>query len=489
MSDKSLWWTGNACATARAAAFSERLGQLDLRDSRLGPAGTREGVIREVFRDLWDLAPFREYVPEEFGGRGGEAAGVLAVVDAVASEHPALALSLALTGALFALPVAAHGRRETQSEVFARLLGDEVCLGGMMMTEPGCGTDVLRAETQITPTAGGFRVQGMKHWSGHTGHADYWLVFGSRPGGSRAQSRGYVVAEARAGGGPSVQGAGDPFRVEEYYSAWGLQPIPYGRTRVDARVPEAAWLGEEKTYTEVLGGVLTGSRLTFAGPCHGAIRGILRRAREHVEHRHVGGHPLRFRDQVQARVTAIRMAELYTRALCLRVADLDRVRSIRGPRTWEATLVKAWATDLMSDAAEHFAILRGASGYDIGGPGLGAVVTSHPWRIFEGPNDVLFEQLARGRAKALGARALGPLLDDAWHDAPPDLRGLDEELSLQRQWVTAGRILAAACSYSWARSHETAFEPQELAELRQASVQYLRRMLPLITDPVGVGCG
>jgi alkylation response protein AidB-like acyl-CoA dehydrogenase len=431
---------------------------MDLPCHRTPAPAIHGGAIRDVFAGLWDLEPFREFLPASCGGRDGSAADVLAVLDTVAYEHVPLSLAVGITGALFVLPVAGHAEGSLARETLGRIADDEVWLGGMMMTEPGCGTDLLNASSSAEAGAGSTRLRGVKHWSGLTGHADAWLVFARDEAARRSRRMGFYLAGGRA--------IADGFRVEAYYDAFGMAPIPYGRTAFDARIPSGNRLGERTPYTSVLAGILTGSRNAFAGMTHGFIRRALDDACDHTENRPAFGGALVDLDQVQARLDDIRFAECVTRAMCLHVvASTQRISSNDTKGSAEAGLIKALGTDLMAEAAEHLMILRGGEGYRRGGLGLCRFIDAHPFRVFEGPNDVLYDQLARRRMKDAGTDRVAELLSIAGFTprsrAVAYLASADRTVQAQRDTVALGRILALTTCLRWAREAGGGFSRQE----------------------------
>jgi hypothetical protein len=64
-------------------------------------------------------------------------------------ESLPLALILGINGALFLEPLAKYGEPQLKQEIFSRFLQHNT-LGGLMITEPGYGTDALSMQTQWT---------------------------------------------------------------------------------------------------------------------------------------------------------------------------------------------------------------------------------------------------------------------------------------------------------------------------------------------------
>lgn len=438
-----------------------------------------QGEIRTHFEKIWDLDPLGPFLPSEFGGSDGDTTAVLALLDQAAFSNLPMALAIALTGALFILPISTHGEPGIARSVLSRFTDGTVCLGGMMMTEPGCGTDLFAAETQVQRADSTLRLQGVKHWSGLTGHADYWLVFARDDAAPRAGRLGYYVVDARREPGA--------FRVMEYYDAFGLEPIPYGRTRVDAAIREEQRLGCDQPFTSVVSGILCSSRITFAGMAHGFIRRMLSAATHHARARTVFGAPLASLDQVQARLEDIRLAEVATRVLCLRAAEVfPTLTAERSPQAWESTVIKALATEMMVSAASHLAVLQGAEGYRSPYSGFAAVAHAHPFQIFEGPNDVLFEQVARQRARAAGSNDLVELLQDAGFEAgveiPWSLGSGQLTLDSQRRFVAAGRMLSLALVRRWGAELLPDLDRRSREALGVGSTRRIRSLLGAVME-------
>jgi alkylation response protein AidB-like acyl-CoA dehydrogenase len=456
---RPVWWGGSHDLVARTDAVRDRLRDLDLPDHHMSQERIHGGAIRDLFRDLWDLDPFREYLPGSVGGSDGCAAELLAVLDTVAYEHLPLSLAVGITGALFILPVVGHAAPSVASDTLERIGGDEVWLGGMMMTEPSCGSDLLSAGTTAEPNGSSTRLRGVKHWSGLTGHADAWLVFARDDSARRSRSMGFYVASPAA--------ATDGFEVEEYYSAFGLAPIPYGRTAVDTKVPNSNRLGDDLPFTKVMGGILCGSRKIFAGMAHGFARRCLDEAARHTDGRRAFGAPLSELDQVQARLDDLRFSECLTRALCFRVMEMSpRVTSTDHAASHAALLVKALGTELMAESAENLALLRGGEGFRRNITGFSTLADSYPYRVFEGPNDVLYEQYARGAMKAAGTTDVAEVIAAAGFlgrsCAVRGLLDLPFTPTTQRDVVLLGSIIGLADAVTWVtEGGEGRFTPDE----------------------------
>lgn len=401
------------------------------------------GMPPSMLREILACGPLATFVPERFGGRGHDVREGLALLEASAYESLAMALTVGINGALFLQPLSKYGREEIKADVFRRFVADQN-MGGLMMTEPGHGSDALNIRTSYAPEADGYRIRGTKHWAGLTGLADYWLVTARARGDGDRLERDvdFFVCDTH-----------DPdqaIRVEERYENAGLLLIPYGRNGVDVRVPEAHRLVPKRTGLTMMLDILHRSRIQFPGMGVGFLRRMLDEAIEHVRSRDVGGKSLFHYDQVQRRLARIQASFTAASGMSVYAAEHAGLDADLSRAGIPANAIKAVLTDLMQEASQSLLQLVGAKGYRLDHIAGRSVADTRPFQIFEGSNDILYEQLADAMIKQMrrgGHRTLHAFLEDfdlttraAGHvRAAADFR-LDEDLP-QRRVVDLGRAL------------------------------------------------
>jgi len=133
------------------------------------------GLPPYVLRDVRSCKPLSAFIPSAYGGRGGHVHESLSVLQAAGYESIALTLTLGINGALFIQPVSKYAKDEVKGPIFKRFL-EHQHMGGLMITEPDYGSDALSMQTGYTEHEEYAHVQGMKHWAGLTGWADFWLL-------------------------------------------------------------------------------------------------------------------------------------------------------------------------------------------------------------------------------------------------------------------------------------------------------------------------
>lgn len=336
--------------------------------------------------------PLAAFVPAAYGGRGQETSECLTVLEELSYASLPLSLIAGINGALFLQPLSRYGSATLQGRVYRDVITNGA-LGGLMITEPDFGSDALNMQTSFTRENGTFHLQGTKHWGGLTGHADYWLITARERGddGRLARNINFLLWERSDGG----------IDVEEYYRSLGLEEIPYGRNAIDTRIPESRRLTPLASGVRMLLDVLHRSRLQFPGMAMGFLRRILDEALAHARSRIVGGKPLSAYDQVQDRIAEIEAAYTTCSAMCAFTSREAPITRDCSPLALPANAVKAVVTDLMQSASQSLLQLVGAKGYRRDHYAGRATVDCRPFQIFEGSNDILYEQIADAVLKGM----------------------------------------------------------------------------------------
>lgn len=347
----------------------------------------KRGFPALVLRDIMAKNPLSVGIPKEFGGRGAKAKECIGMLDAASYESLPLSLTFGINIALFLEPVAKYAQNAAKESIFNRFLTQQN-MGGLMITEPDYGSDALSMQTSNIKNGSNYHIQGIKHWQGLTGMADYWLMTsrGKTENGDLGRDIDFFVCD--------VQQPGQQIIVEEYYNNIGLYPIPYGKNIIDIQVPETFKLKPETTGLKLMMDLLHRSRFQFTGMAMGFIRRNLDEAIKHCSTRIVNGKPLLALDQVKHQVSRIQSAFTICSAMCTRSASYSGIENNLASAAVEANSIKAYVTDLMQESAQTLTQLFGANGYKMESLGARGIVDSRPFQIFEGSNDMLYTQIS-----------------------------------------------------------------------------------------------
>ena len=375
--------------------YRERLRHLFDERASCDTINAERGLPPFLLDRMRETDPLSVYIPEAYGGRGGHIREGLSVLEETGYQSLALTLLVGINGGLFLQPVAKYGTEEVKTRALGGVLRDKR-LGGLMITEPGYGSDALSMKTSWRETGRGTtRIQGTKHWAGLTGWADYWLVT-ARPlagDGNLRRDVDFFVADQNM--------PGQTIEVEEVYPNLGLRMLPYGRNRVDIEVPDSARLEPQSTGVKMMLDVLHRSRLQFPGMGMGYLRRMLDEAVAHCRERFVGGQSLLDYDQVRARIGRLQAHVTNCAALCLDTAENAGTDRDLSGESLKANAFKTTCSDWMQESAQSLLQLVGGQGYRADHIAGRSIVDSRPFQIFEGSNDILYQQVTESVMKSM----------------------------------------------------------------------------------------
>ncbi len=346
----------------------------------------KRGFPALVLREIMATTPLAVAIPSEYGGRGCIVNECLGLLEAASYESLPLTLTFGINIALFLEPVAKYAQEEVRQGIFDRFLQKQN-MGGLMITEPNYGSDALNMQTSNVLQGDHYHIQGTKHWQGLTGLADYWIMTSRNKNDAGKLGRDvdlFIVDE---------QQPDQRIIVEEYYNTLGLYPIPYGKNKVDIKVPTQYKLVPETTGLKMMIDTLHRSRYQFAGMGMGFIKRMLDEAIKHCNERYVGGKPLSALDQVKYQISTIQSAYTACSGMCHRAASYSSIKNNLAGDLVEANSIKAYLTDLMQMSAQTLTQVSGGNGYKMENIGGRGILDSRPFQIFEGSNEMLYTQI------------------------------------------------------------------------------------------------
>lgn len=352
------------------------------------------GMPPFVMREIMSLNPLAIGIPVIYGGRGCIMKENIALLATASYESLALSLTFGINSALFLQPVAKYAREEAKAPVFNRFLNQQN-MGGLMITEPGYGSDALNMQTSFSQQEGKFHLQGTKHWAGLTGWAEFWLLTARErsQSGDLKRDIDFFICD--------VNSPGQQIVVEEFYENLGLYQIPYGRNKIDVQIPEVQKLVPHTTGVKMMLDLLHRSRMQFPGMAMGFIHRLLDESIAHVNQRLIGGKTLFTYDQVQQRLAKLQASYTICSAMCANSSEKAGIENDLSLIGFEANSVKSVVTDLMQEAAQSATQLVGAQAYKLNHIAGRSITDSRPFQIFEGSNDILYAQISESLVKMM----------------------------------------------------------------------------------------
>ena len=385
--------------TVKSLSFNEfithyrtTLNRLFNERSNIEELSLHRGLPPFIMRDFMECAPLSVFIPKTYDGRGGNVAEALSVLEATSYESLPLSLLVGINGALFLQPLSIYGPESVQKSVFERFIKQKN-MGGLMITEPDYGSDALKMQTSYTVNEDHFHLEGTKHWAGLTGWADFWLLTARKRNadGTLARDIDFFIHDA------SLKGV----EVEEVYQNLGLYMLPYGKNKIDAKIPLDYKLQPKTTGVTMMLDILHRSRLQFPGMGMGFLKRMMDEGLDHCKTRFVGGSSLFTYDQVKKRLARLQAQFTVCSAMCAYTTENAPMTKDVSRMDVEANSIKTVLTDYMQEAAQSLLQLVGAKGYRLDHIAGRAVVDSRPFQIFEGSNDILYQQISESVLKTM----------------------------------------------------------------------------------------
>jgi acyl-CoA dehydrogenase len=290
-------------------------------------------------------------IPEEYGGQGGDMIDQVIVCEELSRSLGGLSWMWGLTAFSGAKSLIAHGTQEQKDTLLPQCATGETRFA-IALTEPGGGTDVLRAmRTRAKRVDGGFVLNGTKIWSTLAHVSDRLLVL-ARTSEGKKSSDGLTL-----------------FLVNRRSEGLTATPIPklgmraVGSCEVsfeDVFVPEGDILGEVDQGWKPILGSLNSERLLVAAMCLGIHRGVLEDAVIYANEREAFGKKIGAMQAIQHGIADMKMK---LEASHLLIYNASWLYQEGRPCGVEATTAKCMAAEWAVEAADFGIQVLGGYGY------------------------------------------------------------------------------------------------------------------------------
>jgi len=354
-----------------------------------------ERFNRALFRKLGaDLGLIGITVPEEYGGSMLDAAAVCIAHEELSAADPAFCLSYLAHSLLFVNNLARNGSNAQKAEFLPRACSGEI-VGGMCMSEPNAGTDVLSMATRAKRDGGDFILNGTKMWITNgtldgTTTGDVFLVYAKTEKGLSL----FIVEKGTKG-----------FTLgQQIKDKCGMRASPTAELVFDnVRVPAANLVGEEGKAVGCMMRNLEIERLGLAAMSCGIARRSVERMAKYAGERKQFGNTLISFGQIQRLLADSYSAMSAGRALLYSTAakvDFDKPPVPGSNTRVETDAVKLFCGKMAKDCADSAIQVLGGNGY------VGEYQVERLWRdsklleIGGGTNEAHHKNIARDLSRA-----------------------------------------------------------------------------------------
>ncbi|TFJ88384.1 hypothetical protein NSK_000733 [Nannochloropsis salina CCMP1776] len=317
----------------------------------------REEFNLPLFRKLGELGLLGLSVPAEYGGSGMDATAVAIAHEELSAADPAFCLAYLAHSLLFVNNLAQNGSHAQKSKYLpAACAGTAV--GGMCMSEPGAGTDVLGMGTAATKASDGshYILNGAKMWITNgtvdgQSTGDVYLVYAKT--GQAAKDVSMFLVEKGSPGFRLGQKLEDKLGMRASMTA----ELVFD----DCRVPVENLVGKEDGAAACMMRNLEIERVGLAAMSVGLARRCVEIMNAYAKERKAFGQPLNAFGQVQRHVAESYAEYMAGRAYLYYVANqLDLSSSGNG---LDADGVKLYCAKMGKEVADRAIQVLGGYGY------------------------------------------------------------------------------------------------------------------------------
>ncbi|MGC6417819.1 MAG: acyl-CoA dehydrogenase family protein [Bradymonadia bacterium] len=293
-----------------------------------------------LFRKLGELGLLGITVDEQFGGSGMDPVATVLVHEELSAVDPGFCLAYLAHSMLFVNNLQHNGNDEQRQRFLPKACTGEL-IGGMCMSEPGAGTDVLGMSTTAKRDGDDYILNGQKMWITNgciddETLGDVFLVY-ARTGAARTDLSLFLVERGMPG-----------FKLgQRIKDKLGMRASPTAELVFeDVRVPAKNLVGEEGQATLHMMRNLEIERLALAAMSVGIARRCVEIMNTYAGERQSFGQPLRNFGQIQRHIAEsyaeymAGRAYVYSTAAALDLASAGNRMDSDGVKLYCSTMAK-----------------------------------------------------------------------------------------------------------------------------------------------------
>lgn len=360
-----------------------------LADSKIAPAARevdeQARYPREAAEALQSAGLAAAHVPEQFGGEGADALGVVIIIEEVARVCGASSLIPAVNK-LGSLPLMLAGNNEQHRRWLTPLAqgkGFSYCL-----SESEAGSDAAAMRTKAVRSGDEWILNGSKKWISNAGESEFYTVLASTDPTKGAKGISAFVVEK------GDQGVS--FGAHE--KKMGFRGSPTREVYFDdVRLSADRMLGEEGTGFALAMKTLDHTRITIAAQALGLAQGAFEVANTYAHQRKQFGKAIFDFQAIQFMLAD--MAMKIEAARQLTYAAAVKSENSESDLTFFSAASKCYATDVAMEVTTNAVQVLGGYGYVSDYPVERMMRDAKLTQIYEGTNQVQRIVMARNLPK------------------------------------------------------------------------------------------
>jgi alkylation response protein AidB-like acyl-CoA dehydrogenase len=298
-----------------------------------------------IIDTAWAMGLVSSGIPEEYGGPGGEHSALTGAL--IAEELAWGDLSMAmhiLCPALVVYPILEMGTEEQKKKYLPAFCEDKFKAASAALTEPRFEFDPSSLTTTANLKDGSYALKGQKCYVPLAADADPLLVYAALKGNSCC----YIVEKGTKG-----------LEIGEREKNMGIRALAtYELSLKNCSVSKENRLGGDKGFDFVR--ILNCSRVALSAMAVGVARAAFEYSRDYAKERFAFGEPIASRQAIAFMLAEMAIEVDATRLMTWEAGwKLDR----KEEATKEASLVKAYADDMVLMVTDRAVQILGGHGY------------------------------------------------------------------------------------------------------------------------------
>jgi len=332
----------------------------DFAEREVGPqaeaADREEKFNLPLFRAVGDLGLLGITVDEAYGGCAMDPAAAVIVHEELAAVDPGFTLAYLAHSMLFANNLNQNGNDDQRAKYLPGACSGQL-VGGMCMSEPGAGTDVMGMKTTAQREGDEYVLNGAKMWITNGALdddtlGDIFLVYARIAGAPRREVSLFLVEKGTPG-----------FSLgQRLKGKLGMRASPTAElVFTDCRVPAENLVGAEGDAMVHMMRNLEIERLTLAGMSLGIARRCIEIMNDYASERQSFGRPIRDYGQIQRHI-----AESYAEFMAGRTYVYQTAAQLAGgvgKNRIDSDGVKLYCSTMAKNVADRAIQVLGGYGY------------------------------------------------------------------------------------------------------------------------------
>ena len=339
-----------------------------------------EGTDRfpeELVPIFGDMGLMQLWLPEEYGGPGGDLTTVCIAKEEIAKVSLAAATLCGNNSISFVLPILHYGTEE-QKQRWLPLAAEGRLVSAIGITEPQTGSDVSSLRTRAVRDGDSYVINGQKSWITWGGNAHFLLLFARTSDAPGSDGISAFMVDTKTPG----------FRVGRQEHKMGRHGSPSHELYFeDMRVPADCLLGKEGEGFKACMKVLDLNRPTIAATSLGLAQGALDVAVRYSKERQQFGKPIGHFQGMQFKLADMAIQIEAARSL-LRTCTEEIDSGDHSRMTMLSSMTKCFVTDMAMTVTTEAVQVLGAYGYSKEFPVERMMRDAKVNQIIEGTNEI-----------------------------------------------------------------------------------------------------